>query len=94
MISPFFLYYFFQTSDIILQIEGLTNSSSQGNIGMGDIEKLIIAFPEELIEQEGIANMFIDIDKEIEVLEHKLSKYQLAKQGMMQQLLTGKIRLV
>lgn len=94
LISPFFLYYFFQTSDIILQIEGLTNSSSQGNIGMGDIEKLIITFPEELIEQEEIANTFIDMDKEIEVLEQKLSKYQLAKQGMMQKLLTGKIRLV
>jgi len=94
LISPFFLYYFFQTSDIILQIEGLTNSSSQGNIGMGDIEKLIITFPEKLIEQEEIANMFIDMDKEIEVLEQKLSKYQLAKQGMIQQLLTGKIRLV
>jgi type I restriction enzyme, S subunit len=34
------------------------------------------------------------MDHEIEVLEQKLEKYREVKQGMMQQLLTGKIRLV
>jgi type I restriction enzyme, S subunit len=45
-------------------------------------------------DQVQIASIVRDIDSEIENLEQKLSKYQLAKQGMMQQLLTGKIRLV
>ena len=45
-------------------------------------------------DQVQIATLIRDIDCEIENLEQKLSKYELAKQGMMQQLLTGKIRLV
>ena len=37
---------------------------------------------------------FIDMDDEIAQLEKKLAKYQQIKQGMMQELLTGRIRLV
>jgi type I restriction enzyme, S subunit len=53
-----------------------------------------IPFPPTFEEQTLIAKILEDIDIEIENLEQKLSKYQLAKQGKMQQLLTGKIRLV
>ena len=45
-------------------------------------------------EQDKIARILSDMDKETMQLVKKLSKYQLAKKGMMQQLLTGKIRLV
>ena len=45
-------------------------------------------------EQKAIANVLSDIDSEIEQLEKKLSKCQQIKQGMMQDLLTGRIRLV
>ncbi len=45
-------------------------------------------------EQENIAQILSDMDTEIKQLEQKVAKYNLAKQGMMQQLLTGKIRLV
>lgn len=45
-------------------------------------------------EQRVIANVLSDMDSEIEQLEKKLSKYQQIKQGMMQELLTGRIRLV
>ena len=44
-------------------------------------------------EQRAIANVLSDMDSEIEQLEKKLSKYQQIKQGMMQELLTGRIRL-
>ena len=37
---------------------------------------------------------FIDMDLDIYKLEEKLSKYQKIKQGMMEELLTGKVRLV
>lgn len=57
------------------------------------MKKIIVPFP-DYDEQVKIANIISDMESEIEVLEQKLSKYQLAKQGMMQQLLTGKIRLV
>jgi type I restriction enzyme S subunit len=41
-----------------------------------------------------IGQILKDIDTELEGLEQKLSKYKLLKQGMMQELLTGKIRLI
>lgn len=44
-------------------------------------------------EQQAIAGILSNIDSEIEALEQKLAKYRQVKQGMMQQLLTGKIRL-
>lgn len=45
-------------------------------------------------EQTRIANLLSDMDTEIAALETKLAKYQHIKQGMMQNLLTGRIRLV
>ena len=45
-------------------------------------------------EQQAIAETLSNMDAEIEALQQKLEKYRQLKQGMMQQLLTGKIRLV
>ena len=45
-------------------------------------------------EQNKVASIIFNFDIEIESLEFKLSKLQTIKQGMMQQLLTGKIRLL
>lgn len=47
-----------------------------------------------LEEQQAIAQILSDMDSEIEVLNQKLEKYKTIKQGMMQELLTGRIRLV
>ncbi len=90
---PRFVYYSFQTEAVIRQIELLTNSSSQGNIGMGDIERLVLSLPERE-EQQAIARILLDMDAEIAALETKLAKARDLKQGMMQELLTGRIRLV
>lgn len=48
----------------------------------------------EYEEQQAIAEILSNMDSEIEALEQKLAKYRQVKQGMIQQLLTGKIRLV
>jgi type I restriction enzyme S subunit len=48
----------------------------------------------EIEEQKRITSILTDMDSEIEILEEKLSKYQKIKQGMMEELLTGKVRLV
>lgn len=45
-------------------------------------------------EQTAITQVLSDVDAEIEELEQKLNKYEMIKQGMMQVLLTGKIRLI
>jgi type I restriction enzyme, S subunit len=53
-----------------------------------------IPFPPTEGEQSHIATILSDMDNEIQVLETKLEKYRKIKLGMMQNLLTGKIRLV
>jgi type I restriction enzyme S subunit len=91
--SPRFVYYQLQSADIVRQITLLTNSSSQGNIGMGDIEKLQLALP-LLPEQTAIAAVLSDMDAEISALVARRDKTRALKQAMMQELLTGKTRLV
>ncbi|WP_291765854.1 restriction endonuclease subunit S [Blautia sp.] len=62
-------------------------------ISKKDLAELDIIVP-EFTEQKAIAQVLSDMDNEIEQLEKKLAKYQHIKQGMMQELLTGRIRLV
>lgn len=50
--------------------------------------------PPTIAEQKAIAEALSEMDADIAALENKLTKYRQVKQGMMQQLLTGKIRLV
>ena len=58
------------------------------------VKELPIYYPCDIVEQQAIAQVLSDMDSEIEQLEKKLVKYQQIKQGMMQELLTGRIRLV
>jgi type I restriction enzyme S subunit len=53
-----------------------------------------LPLPTTLAEQTAIATVFSDMDSEIVALETKLAKARQIKQGMMQELLTGRIRLV
>jgi type I restriction enzyme S subunit len=57
-------------------------------------EKCSVDVPSAKTEQTAIATVLSDMDTEIESLESKLAKAREIKQGMMQELLTGKIRLV
>jgi type I restriction enzyme S subunit len=63
------------------------------HITTDSLKKLIICLP-SYQEQTAIANVLSDMDTEISALETKLAKCRTLKTGMMQQLLTGKIRLV
>lgn len=69
-------------------------SSAIPHISPTDIKKFRIPVPNSIEEQKDIAETLSDMDSEITALEAKLSKYKDLKQGMMQNLLTGKIRLV
>ena len=66
---------------------------AQHNLTVEDVRRLEIRLPEKR-EREEIVEIMGDIDLEIHKLEEKLSKYQKVKQGMMEELLTGKVRLV
>jgi len=58
------------------------------------IREYLFACPPTKEEQTSIATVLSDMDSEIAALETKLAKYRQLKTGMMQQLLTGKIRLI
>lgn len=58
-----------------------------------NILKIKVVLPLEE-EQQAIATILTKMDDEITALEAKKAKYEAIKQGMMQQLLTGKIRLI
>ncbi|EPR1452811.1 restriction endonuclease subunit S [Citrobacter koseri] len=66
--------------------------SSINNLKPSDIEQFTFALPNSE-EQKAIATILSDMDAELEALEQKLAKFRDIKQGMMQQLLTGRIRL-
>ncbi len=53
-----------------------------------------IGFPSSLSEQTRIATILSDMDADLEALEQQLHKARQIKQGMMQELLTGRVRLV
>lgn len=63
-------------------------------VNMEDLRKYNFAIPPTISEQTAIANILSDCDSEIAALKEKRDKYKEIKQGMMQQLLTGKIRLI
>ena len=87
-----FSYYLLQQPLQELQIG--TGATTVKHLSHFDVEELELTFPEEIKEQQAIAQVFSDMDDEIAQLEKKLAKYQQIKQGMMQELLTGRIRLV
>ena len=66
---------------------------AQPNISGKQIESIVLDIPTDIKEQTAIANILSSMESEIEVLEDKTYKYRMIKQGMMQVLLTGKIRL-
>jgi len=88
-----FLFYFLQSDSFKNQIGGKATGSAQLNFGPSHVKMVSINLPEPQ-EQIAISNILSNIDKEIESLQQQLSKYQFMKQGMMQNLLTGKVRLV
>ncbi|MDY5630921.1 MAG: restriction endonuclease subunit S [Bacteroidaceae bacterium] len=63
-------------------------------ISLAKFRELSVTIPSSTSEQSAIASVLSSIDEEISALEAKKVKYVQIKQGMMQQLLRGKIRLV
>lgn len=75
-------------------IEALQAGGGRNNLNVSDFKQYEMCFPKDIDEQKAIASILLGMDSEIESLERKLAKTRQLKQGMMQQLLTGKMRLV
>jgi type I restriction enzyme, S subunit len=87
-----FLYYLLQTKkqDFI----GLCSGSTFLEIGKTQLIAFEVKIPATKTEQTAIATILSDMDTEIAALEERQTKTRALKQGMMQELLTGKTRLV
>ena len=86
-----FLYY--QIDAAKDRMRELAGQTAVPIINKGDFEGLLISLPPTLAEQKAIAKVLGDMDEEIAALEAELAKTRQLKQGMMQELLTGKVRL-
>ncbi len=85
--------YCFQSDVIKKQFIYYAVGTKVSGISKRHIVKIELSFPSKT-EQSAIASILSDMDYEIESLEQKLNKYKAIKQGMMQELLTGKTRLI
>lgn len=82
------------TFSVSHKIKKMAAGSTQIVINTTDIEKLILQIPKSLNEQAKIISYFISIDNLITLHQRTCEKYKKIKQGMMEELLSGKIRLV
>lgn len=87
-----FLYYLLQTQK--QRFISLCGGSTFLEISKNQLTEFIIELPESKTNQIEIANVLSDMDAEIGSIESKLTKTRQLKQGMMHELLTGRIRLV
>ncbi len=87
-----YLYYFLAFHERKFATMGQTGT--QSNLSKDMVQKIEVPIPPTIEEQTQIATILSDMDNELEILEEKLQKAEQLKQGMMQNLLTGKIRLL
>lgn len=89
-----FLYYILAFSDFQERVKSITGGSTILTMSQEKLKAQKILMPSTLEEQNAIARILSDMDNEIEALEAKQEKYKSIKEGMMQELLSGRIRLV
>jgi type I restriction enzyme S subunit len=91
---PEFFYYLLLSEIFLTFLSQLSAGSTINHLYQKDFVTFKYFTPKSIDEQKQVANVLWDMDSEIEELEAKLHKFKMVKQGMMQSLLTGKIRLV
>ena len=88
-----YLYYLLSSNTVFSQYIAMAAGSSVKNLNKEKVGSLIVAFPRNLSEQRRIAEALSDMDELITSLEKLIAKKKAIKQGVMQELLTGKRRL-
>ncbi|AOG06107.1 restriction endonuclease subunit S [Bosea sp. RAC05] len=92
--APRFKGYLAYASSFRSQVMRSATGMKVFGISKSQMKEVELHFPLTLDEQRAIATVLSDMDAEIAALEDKLAKAREVKQGMMQVLLTGEIRLV
>lgn len=91
-VSNKFLMQKFSSTDFTHLLKIMSNSTAQAGVYLGELSKIKILLP-QLKEQQKIASVLTNADKEIELLEQQLADLKQEKKALMQQLLTGKCRV-
>lgn len=91
-ISTLFAFYWFELN--AKSIEDLGSGSTVKGVSLSDLRNMPFFKPPTKEEQTAIATVLSDMDAEIVALEQRREKTRALKQGMMQELLTGRIRLL
>lgn len=91
---PQFFYYLLLSEVFTEFLNQLSAGSTINHLYQKDFVNFVYRTPKTISEQETIASVIRDMDEEISLLEKKLSKARQLKLGMMQELLTGRIRLI
>jgi type I restriction enzyme, S subunit len=92
-LAPIYLRHCFQQLAVKEQFRFFAVGTKVAGVSKSNIRKITLAVP-NVDEQIAIGHFLSDIEAEITELEFKLTKARQIKQGMMQELLTGRIRLV
>lgn len=92
-INGYYFYLYF-SNNFYSRMMQMTAKSSVDSVRREMIAKMPVVIPPTLAEQQAITTTIYDMDSDIDALKSKLSKIKAIKDGMMQELLTGKIRLV
>ncbi len=79
---------------INMELGHLAHTTALPSLSPNTVGAIELFIPQTIKEQQAIAQVLSDMDSDIEALEKKLNKYRAIKQGMMQELLTGRIRLI
>jgi type I restriction enzyme S subunit len=93
-LSNEFKKYCFSASDFRKRIMAASSVSANTNINQDSLKQLQLIQPSNIDEQVAIGNVFTSMDIEINTIQQRLTKTQQVKKGMMQELLTGKTRLI
>lgn len=91
---PEFFYYLLLSEVFAIFLSQLSAGSTINHLYQKDFVTFKFSQPKTIEEQIRISQILADMDNEIQEMERQLEKYKMMKQGMMQSLLTGKIRLV
>ncbi len=86
--------YCFLSSIVRKQIMSTSSYTTRALTNGRLLSVVVLPCPKSIEEQSAIANVLLDMDKSIKQLQTRLAKTQQIKQGMMQELLTGKTRLI
>ncbi|HLT34064.1 MAG TPA: restriction endonuclease subunit S, partial [Aquaticitalea sp.] len=91
-VSNYFVKYWMESNLFTRQVEAKVAGSSQKNLNTGWLKEFQLILP-EYNEQKAIVNVLRNVDKEINMLEQEKNLLTQQKKGLMQLLLTGKVRV-